>query len=324
MSKPNPDYEGSWQQHLSQWVKGEYDPSEGRLETSEPDKTLFEDEEYHEIHIHLRNQYADNEAYFTRGVHKHLSRFKILYRILAAVTAVFLTGLLLWTVSYEPSYGDPNAPENNEVAVRYIEKGLEETGAVNIVAGMILDYRAFDTFGESCVLFVALCCVLLLLRVDADEDAHSHAREQMFDRYYEPKNDIILQRTCKVLVPAIILFGIYVVLNGHLSPGGGFSGGAIIGTGLILYLTAFGFSRTEHFMTENAVRLLSVGALTFYCFAKSYSFYTGANHLHSVISVGTPGEILSAGLIVYLNICVGIVVACTMYSFYVLFRKGGF
>ena len=146
----------------------------------------------------------------------------------------------------------------------------------------------------------------------------------MFDRYYEPKNDIILQRTCKVLVPAIILFGIYVVLNGHLSPGGGFSGGAIIGTGLILYLTAFGFSRTEHFMTENAVRLLSVGALTFYCFAKSYSFYTGANHLHSVISVGTPGEILSAGLIVYLNICVGIVVACTMYSFYVLFRKGGF
>ena len=129
---------------------------------------------------------------------------------------------------------------------------------------------------------------------------------------------------CRVLVPAIVIFGIYVVLNGHLSPGGGFSGGAIIGTGLILYLTAFGFANTERFMTEKVARLLSVAALTFYCFAKSYSFYTGANHLPSVISTGTPGAILSAGLIVYLNICVGIVVACTMYSFYVLFRKGGY
>lgn len=41
------------------------------------------------------------------------------------------------------------------MATRYIEQGLSETGAVNIVTGMILDYRAFDTFGESCVLFVA-------------------------------------------------------------------------------------------------------------------------------------------------------------------------
>ena len=47
--------------------------------------------------------------------------------------------------------------------------------AVNIVTGMILDYRAFDTFGESCVLFVASCCVLILLRVDKDEDPESRA-----------------------------------------------------------------------------------------------------------------------------------------------------
>ena len=324
MSRPNPHYEGSWRQHLSQWLAGEYDPSEGRLETTRPDHTLFEDEEYHEIHLHLRQRIFDKEEEYTLGIRRKISRLTVLYRLLAVLTAVFLTALLLWTVSYEPSYGDPNAPENNEVATRYIEKGLEETGAINIVAGMILDYRAFDTFGESCVLFVALCCVLVLLRVDADEDPRSLAREAVYDRSYEPKNDTILQQTAKVMVPMIVLFGIYVVLNGHLSPGGGFSGGAIIGTGLILYLTAYGFAQTEKFMTERLVKLLSVGALTFYCFAKSYSFYTGANHLPSVITTGTPGAILSAGLIVYLNICVGIVVACTMYSFYVLFRKGGF
>lgn len=77
-------------------------------------------------------------------------------------------------------------------------------------------------------------------------------------------------------------------------------------------------------MTEKLVKCLTVTALTFYCFAKSYSFYTGANGLPSVVTPGVPGAILSAGLIVYLNICVGIVVACTMYTFYVMFRKGGF
>lgn len=55
---------------------------------------------------------------------------------------------------------------NNEVSQRYIEKGLQETGAVNIVTGMILDYRAFDTLGESHVLFIATCTVLILLRAD--------------------------------------------------------------------------------------------------------------------------------------------------------------
>ena len=145
----------------------------------------------------------------------------------------------------------------------------------------------------------------------------------MNDRHYEPRNDTILQKVANFLVPLMIIFGIYVVLNGHISPGGGFSGGAIIGSGLILYLTAYGFEKTQRFMNEKVVKALTVGALTYYCFAKSYSFYTGANHLHSIITPGTPGNILSAGLIVYLNICVGIVVACTMYSFYTLFRKGG-
>ena len=143
------------------------------------------------------------------------------------------------------------------------------------------------------------------------------------DRLYEPKNDVILQKCACVLVPLIFVFGIYIVLNGHLSPGGGFSGGAVLGSGLIFYLNAFGFKKTEAFFTEKIYRRLTLCALTFYCMAKSYSFFTGANHLKSGIPLGTPGAILSSGLILPLNICVGLVVACTMYAFYALFRKGG-
>jgi len=113
-------------------------------------------------------------------------------------------------------------------------------------------------------------------------------------------------------------------LNGHLSPGGGFSGGAIIGAGLILYLNAFGFEKIGKFFTEKTYKIISFCSLSFYCLAKSYSFYTGAHHLESGIPLGTPGDIISSGLILPLNICVGLVVASTMYAFYALFRKGGF
>ena len=63
-------------------------------------------------------------------------------------------------------------------------------------------------------------------------------------------------------------------------------------------------------------------ALGFYACSKTYSFFTGANHLHSIISPGVPGRILSAGLILPLNVAVGFVVCCTMYSFYMYFHRG--
>ena len=188
---------------------------------------------------------------------------------------------------------------------------------------MILDYRAFDTFGESNVLFVATICVTVMLRISSKrrrKDGTSDFDDR--DRFYEPRHDTILKVAATVLIPVIFLFGIYVVLNGHLSPGGGFSGGAIIGAGFILYLNVFGFARTERFLNATSIKWITFGALMIYCLAKSYSFFTGANHLESHIPLGTPGQILSSGLILILNICVGMVVACTMYSFYALVRRG--
>ncbi len=251
--------------------------------------------------------------------------FQKFYAVMAVVLCFGIIAVFLWTTVHLPPFGSANNPANNEVPARYIEKGVAETGAVNFVTGMILDYRAFDTFGESCVLFIASCCVLVLLRIDAS-DGSSRARSrgpQEDDRLFEPKNDVILQRAAFFLVPLILVFGVYIVLNGHLSPGGGFSGGAVLGSGLILYLNAFGFAKTERFFTEKVYRRVTLCALTFYCFAKSYSFFTGANHLESGIPLGKPGAILSSGLILPLNICVGLVVMCTMYAFYTLFRKGG-
>ena len=252
---------------------------------------------------------------------------RALYNVLCVAICLTMISLLLFTVTALPHFGDPDHPINNEVSARYIEKGLQETGAVNIVTGMILDYRAFDTLGESSVLFTAAMVVLFLLRKDKNSHKYSQLAQSMHenphsDTYYEPKNDVILQKTAVILVPIVLLTGIYVVLNGHLSPGGGFSGGAIMGAGLILYVSAFGFDKTRRFFTQKTYQRIVLCALLTYACSKCYSFYTGANHIHSIIPLGTPGAILSSGLILVLNICVGFIVTCTMYCFYAVFRKG--
>ncbi len=312
------EYERTLAFRFFRWLSGSKDPYLGQVEMK-PQEEWREEESVQLDHLHDHQMLRDR-IYDTEHNRKIIFFYK-LYKLSAVVFCIGLASLLLYTVSYLPKTGAANRPANNEVPARYIEKGLQETGAVNIVTGMILDYRAFDTFGESNVLFVATVTVLILLHAKKNGKGEE---EQENDRIFEPKNDAILQAGARILVPVIILFGIYIVLNGHLSPGGGFSGGAVIGAGLILYLNAFGFQKTEKLFTEKVYKWVSFSALTTYCLAKSYSFFTGANHLESHIPLGTPGHILSSGLILILNICVGMVVACTMYTFYVMFRKGDF
>lgn len=316
MSRQRSDYPGSRWDKFDRWMHGEYDPFAGSLEMKRPDE--------YEAPPPLDLSQFDLDAAEKKGgsvdQSRQIRRFRQLYKLFSCILCVSISIILLITVANLPRFGDPDAPANNEVSQRYIENGLQETGAVNIVTGMILDYRAFDTFGESTVLFCAACCVLILLRID--DDSKARAEEQ--DQIYEPRGDVILEQAARILFPMIMLFGVYIVLNGHLSPGGGFSGGAIMGAGLILYLNAFGFQKIQRFFTEKTFRYVSLSALLFYCLAKSYSFFTGANHLPSGIPLGTPGAILSSGLIFCLNICVGLVVTCTMYAFFVMFRKGGF
>lgn len=323
MSKkvPREQYEKTMSYRLKIWLEGSRDPYVGNMEMK-PQTACGEDETLHQRYQEDRKR-VQAHAYDVEN-NREMVFFRKLYRIFCLVFCVLLVSMLLIGVADLPPFGDADNPVNNEVAQRYIERGLQETGAVNIVTGMILDYRAFDTLGESHVLFIATCTVLILLRADHKTGKNSEEELESNDRAYEPKNDVILQTVARLLVPFIIIFGVYIILCGHLGPGGGFSGGAVIGAGLILYVSAFGFARTERFFTAGTYKWMSFGALACYCLSKTYSFYTGANHIESVIPLGTPGAILSSGLILLLNICVGVVVAGTMYTFYAMFRKGGY
>ena len=63
-----------------------------------------------------------------------------------------------------PKWGDPNSPANTHVSPYYLTHSLEQTATPNVVTSILADYRGYDTFGETTVIFTAGIACLLLLR----------------------------------------------------------------------------------------------------------------------------------------------------------------
>jgi len=131
----------------------------------------------------------------------------------------------------------------------------------------------------------------------------------------------IIKNIFKFLIPIMQVFGIYVIIFGHISPGGGFAGGSIIGASLII----------SSFVDENhkarydykyLLKLTSLSLIT-YGIIKGTVFILSFFGLHiTEFFRGTPGSILSGGFILPLNILVGVVVAVTMYFIALLLEEG--
>ncbi len=84
--------------------------------------------------------------------------------ILTLIFLAMISFVLVVTVAEMPVFGEISNPTNNEVPQRYIEGAVEETGALNVISSIIIDYRAFDTLGEATVLFVAIAAALSCLK----------------------------------------------------------------------------------------------------------------------------------------------------------------
>ena len=307
--------------HFQRWLDGELDPFSRLPETdARPDLPANELAELSRAETQ-RIRALPRTKKLTDSIR---GLFRIWYRVVAIVCCLAMMAVFLYMTAHISRYGQEN-PRATEVSDRYVREGLTETGAVNVVAGMILDYRAFDTLGESHVLFTALLCVIILLSIDSKNMRSAYEDYYMIrtEQFFPTEGDSILHRVGIVLAPSIMLYGVYVLLGGHLGPGGGFSGGVILGTGLIILSASLGDSVMDHFLPRRRYHTIIFLALTFYSFAKGYVFFTGANGIENRIPNGTPGAILSAGLILPLDIAVGLVVACTMFGLYNLFYRGG-
>lgn len=116
----------------------------------------------------------------------------------------------------------------------------------------------------------------------------------------------------------IILFGIYIILNGHLSPGGGFAGGVIIAASYILVTLAFGRERAMKELSERGSHLLdNFGVILFWTVAVLGWLIPGQAFFSNFIqrfAPGSPYNILTSGIILVCNIAIGIKVGASLFS----------
>ena len=152
---------------------------------------------------------------------------------LLGLVVVGITGAaLVYAVLDAPQLGDPSAPVHQHVSPRYIEQGQAEVGMPNLVTAVLASYRGYDTFGETVVIFTAGLAVLLLLGIKDDP--------RMRPGVSAIGDQVVLRSVVKVLLPLVLLYGLYVQFHGDFGAGGGFQAGVIFATGFVLYDLVFG------------------------------------------------------------------------------------
>jgi len=141
--------------------------------------------------------------------------------------AIVLVGMAYMFFNLYNTY--ESRTELHGIAQHFAQDGAKEVGAANLVTAIVVTYRGFDTLGEVTILFLTASIIAFFLKLN-DED---------FDKEIVHRDTSeLLVTASKVLIPIIFMFGVYVFINGHLTPGGGFQGGAIIATGVALMIMA--------------------------------------------------------------------------------------
>jgi multicomponent Na+:H+ antiporter subunit B len=132
-------------------------------------------------------------------------------------------------------------------------------------------------------------------------------------------NSIILRTVTKYLIPFIQLYGFYVIFHGHLSPGGGFAGGAIVGSSMILYSLVFGLEESKKMAPHKFTAILETGGILAYILLGLMGVFWGKSFLTNLATGIPQGEafsIFSAGIILYLSVAIGFKVASTMVTLF--------
>lgn len=190
-------------------------------------------------------------------------------RALVIVLLAIVAMPLLAAMAAMPRFGSADQPAYTHVAQRYLERGVEEAGAENIVTGVILNYRGFDTNGEVTVIFTACAAVIAVLAGSRNKQDHREAASSV-------PESLVVRYVVRLLAPFIALFALYVVLFGEVSPGGGFQGGTVFGALLIVMTVAVSRSEAERLLPLRARPWLQVaGPLSFIAVGTTGAVLTG-------------------------------------------------
>ncbi len=186
----------------------------------------------------------------------------------------------------------PFGKSKSKVGKYYLQKSQEETGASNVVTSVVVGYRGFDTLGEITVLFLATIGLGAVL-----------ATFKKKENGQPEKASLILTTGCRFLFPLILLFGSYIFIFGHLSPGGGFQGGAVIASAfLLIYLGC----RGKRVNKVGSSVLESLGGLVFIVLGLVGLTLGGHYYLSNFLPKGEYNTLFSAGIIPLIYIAIGL------------------
>jgi multicomponent Na+:H+ antiporter subunit B len=201
-------------------------------------------------------------------------------------------GLLLGAVFQNLPYGEIITG----VGPTILDRAPNEVGTANIVTSVLLAYRGLDTLGELTVLFVAATAAGLVLG------------QRRPDASYEPQAGFILRTAIDILFPFLILLGAYIILHGHLTPGGGFQGGAILAAAFFIPILASPASPFDHKVSS----LIEGLAGAAFILIGLFGLFGNHEFLTPLFSPGQAGQFFSAGSLPLLYLAVGLKVGAEL------------
>jgi multicomponent Na+:H+ antiporter subunit B len=225
------------------------------------------------------------------------------------VIAIVLFGFIFTTLA--TSYTEQHSLR--QLAESYVQLVPQKLGAPNVITGILLTYRAFDTLGEVAVLFMVSASVVLVLNSARSPRAVAHRAEEP-----RPSSEIVESGT-QILSPLIAIFAAYIIMNGHLSAGGGFQGGAVIASCVLLLLLAYPhYQLNIEFLTITE----SVAGVLFVLVGIAGLIVAGGFLDNRILSLGQFGAFFSAGAIPVLSVLLGVKVGCELSVILDGFRPG--
>ena len=136
--------------------------------------------------------------------------------------------------------------------------------------------------------------------------------------------DFILKRIAAIILPLICIFGFYVILHGHISPGGSFAGGIILGLSFIAFSTIYGMEKGRAKLPEKVLVWTESYGTLWYGVMGMVGIFRGVPFLSNKLAgfnLGVPWALSSGGLISLLALGVGIRVASTMVTLFFTMRE---
>ena len=240
--------------------------------------------------------------------------------MIRVVQLIFFIALavVFFGISYELSLGQKNISNKvQKIESFYLKESRETHGSYNVVTTILADYRSLDTLLETIVIFIASMSVLFIRNFMLDSN------RQSFREFIEEVDCIyssVTRNSLIIIFPLIIVFGLYVFVHGHYSPGGGFQSGVILATAFIMYSYAyankfnFGF-----FLDRYAIVVNHIGVLIYFTvglfgiiFKDTFLDYYG---LSTVLNLSPKGLRSIGILLVELGVTLTV-----MSSVYLLFR----